>query len=156
MIPGPNHGPVSVMRDIILREIERGFSEHIGMTVHGAHWFWDTPDGQASVIVHQRPVFSDPEDPASACARPARFEAFFVAGRPGVDTTGPMADWWVDYVLRNPTLDRCADDELWEQCGQQLPRFGEIGGFRVYELGTRQVWASAVEVRSEIHISQES
>jgi len=145
------HGPVTVLRDVILRELARGFGEHSGVTPATAHWPWEVGNGATVTLLEDEPFIDGTED-SPGCHAICRFEVLFAAGAPGADHVGPLADHWSNYVAGRRPLRPIVNDPLWVPQAP-VPVFERVGGFRFLQVNAGQeLWAAQSVLRTEIHL----
>ena len=148
----PAAGRYTTFRNVILRTAVGAFSNHLGTNVKPASAIepWNMSEVPC-IGVFQADPFADISEPASQCEVVVRLDLVFVAGAPGADHVGLLADHWSDWIIGKRPLRGVTDDELWHK--QDMPPVVEtVGGFRQVDLGHGQpLVASVSTIRSEMH-----
>ena len=148
----PAAGRYTTFRNVILRTAVGAFSNHLGTNVRpaSADWHWNVSDVPC-IGVFQADPFADINELASQCDVVVRLDLVFIAGAPGADHVGLLADHWSDWIIGKRPLGGVKDDELWHK-QDVVPVVETVGGFREVDFGHGQpLVASISTIRSEMH-----
>lgn len=149
----PSAGPVSQMRDILVRGLKAGFEDHCGVRVAGARWPWSAPDFPCIIVMHGDEVVDPQSDTAGMSTDSVRFDVVFVTGEPGNDGRHELQDHWIDFLRSPHAMTDLACADLFSDSCVAVPVLESIGPERVTEM-FNQFWVASIStVRTELHVA---